>query len=150
LNQRLGSLPTKSRAKILPRCRRDYPLPPSINRVSVDGLREKKIGSKHREKLAFLAQFSCNRSILFFLSLPWPSATTTLITGLSTISSTTGSHQPTTESHREPFSLLSAAPPVFFFFFCFLCQWPPTLPPFLATPPPGPSTQPPHHICDHR
>jgi len=150
LNQRLGSFPTKSRAAILPLCRQDYPLPSPINRGSVDDLREEKFGSKVSQKPAFSAQFSCNRSFLFFLSPLWPSATTTLITGLSTISSTIGSHQPTTENNREPFSLLSAAPPVFFFFFCFLCHRPPTLPPFLATKPPGPSAQPPDHGRDHR
>jgi len=128
LSQRFESFLTESMAEILSRCRWDYPLPPPINRGGFDILEEEKIRSKNRQKPAFSAQFSCNRSFFFFLSPLWPSATTTLIIGLSTISSTTGSHQPTTESHREPFSLLSTAPPVFFFFFCFLCHRPPSLP----------------------
>jgi len=111
-NQQLGSLPTKSRAKILPRCGWDYPLPPPINRGGFDGLREEKIGSKNHQKSAFSTQFSCNRSFLFFLSPPWPLATTTLITGLSTTSFTTRSHQPTTDNHREVFPL-----PLQIFFF---------------------------------
>jgi len=93
LNQRLGSLPTKSRAKILPRCRRDYPLLLPINRGSVDDLREKKIKCKVGQKPAFPALFSCKRSFLFFLSPPWPSATTTIITCLLTIVPTSSSHQ---------------------------------------------------------
>jgi len=53
-NQQLGSLPTKSRAKILPRCGWDYPLPPPINRGGFDGLREEKIGSKKSPKIGLL------------------------------------------------------------------------------------------------
>jgi len=128
LSQRFRSFLTELMAEILPRFRRDYPLPPPINRGGFDILEEEKIGSKNRQKLAFSAQFSCNKSFLFFLSPPWPSASTTLIIGLSTISFITGSHQSTTESHREPFSLLSTTPPIFFFFFCFLSQRPPSLP----------------------
>jgi len=72
LNQRLGSFPAKSRAEILPRCRRDYPLPPPINRGSVDDLREEKIGSKNQKKLASLPRFC---SIFLYLSLPAVPAT---------------------------------------------------------------------------
>jgi len=64
LNQWLRSFPIKSRAEILPRCRRDYPLPPPINRGFVDDLREEKIGSKVGQKLAPLPPF------LQFFSLP--------------------------------------------------------------------------------
>jgi len=46
LRQQLGSLSTELMAEILPRCRRDYPLPPPINRGGFHGLREEKIGSK--------------------------------------------------------------------------------------------------------
>jgi len=87
------SFPTESRAKILPLCRRDYPLPPPINRGSVDDLREKKIECKLGRKPAFPAQFSCNQLFLFFFSSSWPSATTTIITCLLTIVPTLSSHQ---------------------------------------------------------
>ena len=58
LSQRLGSFPTKLRAEILPRCRRDYPLPPPINRGWVDGLREEKFRSKIWKKPAPIAPVS--------------------------------------------------------------------------------------------
>jgi len=96
----LGSFPSESRAKILPRYRGDYPLPPPINRGCVYGLMEEKIGSKTSHFPCF-----CNFSLFPLpLSPSWPSATTTLITGLPTISSTIGSqhnNQPTTKSHRQ-------------------------------------------------
>jgi len=93
LNKRLGSFPTKSRAEILPRCRRDYPLPSPINRGSVNDLRGKKIERKVGRKPAFPAQFSCNQPFLFFLSPWWTSATTTTIICLLTIIPTSSSHQ---------------------------------------------------------
>jgi len=56
-------------AEILPRCKRDYPLPPPINRGEVDGLREEKIESKVDKKPAsspvfflFLQQVSLSPS----------------------------------------------------------------------------------------
>jgi len=91
LSQRLGSFPFESRAEIFLYFRQDFPLPPPINRGGFDSLREEKIGSKISQKTS---HFPC------FLT----SATTTLITGLPTISSTTGSqhnHQPTTKSHHR-------------------------------------------------
>ena len=94
----MGSFPTKSRPEILPRCRRDYPLPPPINRGSVDDLREKKIERKVGRKPAFPAQFSCKQPLLFFLSPPWSSATTTIITHLLTVISTSSNHQNITRS----------------------------------------------------
>jgi len=70
----LGSFSTKSRAEILPRCRRDYPLPPPINRDSVDDLREEKIESKFDKKktatpLYFSPFLFYNEYSFFFLLL---------------------------------------------------------------------------------
>jgi len=94
LSQRLGSFLTESRVQKFSKCRQDYPLQSPINRYGFHALGEEKIEQKVGRKLAFLAQFSCNRFSLFFLSPLWPSAaTTTLITGLPTIISTTRSHQ---------------------------------------------------------
>jgi len=71
LNQRLGSFPIKSRAEILPQCRRDYPLPLAINRGWFDGLREEKIGSKVSQKTSLppssRCRFSSSISSSFFL-----------------------------------------------------------------------------------
>ena len=64
LSQRLESFPTESMAEILPRCRRDYPLPPPINRGFVDDLSEEKIGSKVGHKPALLPPF-----LQFFFTL---------------------------------------------------------------------------------
>ena len=104
LSQRLGSFPSESRAELFLHCRQDFPLPSLINRGGFDGMREENIGSKISQKTSDFPCF-CNFSLFPLpFSPPWPSATTTLITGLPTISSTTGSqhnHQPTTKSHRR-------------------------------------------------
>jgi len=69
----LGSFSTKSRAEILPRCRRDYPLPPPINRDSVDDPREEKIESKFDKKNShtplFFSFSFLNEYSFFFLLL---------------------------------------------------------------------------------
>jgi len=62
LSQRLGSFPSESRAEIWPRCRRDYPLPPPINRGWVYGLIEEKIWSKISQKTSHFP-CSCNFSL---------------------------------------------------------------------------------------
>jgi len=101
LSQRLGSFPFESRAEILHRYRREYPLPPPINRGGFHGLREEKIGSKVSQKTSFFS-FCTVLSLLSLSTVAF--STTTLITDLPTISSTTGSqhnHQPTTKSHRR-------------------------------------------------
>jgi hypothetical protein len=72
LNQRLGFFPTKSRAEILPRCRRDYPLPLPINRCSVDDLREEKIESKKKKKPASSLVVFCNKSLSLSHIYPSP------------------------------------------------------------------------------
>ena len=93
MSQRLGSFPTESRVEIFPLCKQDYPLRSPINRGGFHALEKEKIERKVGRKPAFPAQFSYNRFSLFFLSPSWPSATTTLITGLPTIISTSKSHQ---------------------------------------------------------
>ena len=93
LSQRFGSFLTELMAEILPRFRRDYPLPPPINRGGVDGLRGEKIELKVGRKPAFPVHFSCNRSFLCLLSPPWLSATTIFITRLLSIIPTSNSHQ---------------------------------------------------------
>jgi len=98
LSQRLGSFSSESRAEIFLHCRKDFPLLPPINRDGFDGLREEKFRSKISQKTSHFSLFPLP------FSPPWPSTTTTLITGLPTISSTTGSqhnHQPTTKSHHR-------------------------------------------------
>ena len=70
MNQRLGSLPTKSRAEILPRCRRDYPLLPPINRLSVDGLREEQNWVQIRRKTSHLPCFSSFSAVSLSLLSP--------------------------------------------------------------------------------
>jgi len=71
LSQRLGSFPTESRAEILPQCRRNYPLPPPINRGWCYGLREEKIESKISQKTSFSPVFlPANVLSLLSLSLP--------------------------------------------------------------------------------
>jgi hypothetical protein len=68
--------------------------------------RRKKIKLKVGKKPAFPAHFSCNWSFLFFLSLSWPSATTTLIAYLLTIVPTLSRHQTISHGgcHRDPCS----------------------------------------------
>jgi len=65
LSQRIGSFPTESVAKILPRYLRDYPLRPPINRGSIGDLREEKIGSKISQKISF---FPVSATFSVFLS----------------------------------------------------------------------------------
>jgi len=94
LSQRLGSFPTKSRAEILPWCRRYYPLTSPINRGSIDDLREEKLWSKVSQKTSF----SGINTVLSLSSLSLPFQPPTG----ATTSSTTGSQhncQPTTMSH---------------------------------------------------
>jgi len=67
LSQRLGSFPSKSRAEIFLHCRKDFPLPPPINRGGFDGLREEKIGSKISQKISSFP-VSAIFSLFFFLS----------------------------------------------------------------------------------
>jgi len=106
LSQRLGSFLTESRVQKFFLCRHDYSLRSLINRDGFHALGEEKIEQKIGQKPAFLAQFSCNRFSLFFLSPLWPlAAATTLITGLPTIISTTISHQ--NISHRGCIASLS-------------------------------------------
>ena len=89
LNQRFGSFQSNQGLKFFPRLPSSTP----INRSRFHVRGEEKIERKVGQNPTFPAQFSCNCSFLFFLSLSWPSATTTLITGLPTIISTTRSHQ---------------------------------------------------------
>jgi len=53
LSQRLGSFLSESRAEIFLHCRKDFPLPPPINRGGFYGVREEKIKSKNHKKPAF-------------------------------------------------------------------------------------------------
>lgn len=62
--------------------------------------------------------FLCNEFSLFFLSLMWPSVTTTLTIGLTTIKSTNPTPHQRQSSHRELLSLLYKL----FFFFFLLCH----------------------------
>jgi len=95
-----------------------------------------KIRSKVSQKTSFFS-FCTVLSLLSLSTVAF--STTTLITGLPTISSTT-----LITTNRPPratvgFSLLSAALSVlFFFFFCFLCYRPPSLPLSLLSPSPYP------------
>jgi hypothetical protein len=104
LSQRLGSFPSESRAEIFLHCRQDCPLPPPIYRGGFDGPREEKIGAKVSQKTSHFPLFLQFSLFPLPLSPRWPSAITTLFTGLPTINYTTGSqhnHQPTTKSHRQ-------------------------------------------------
>jgi len=69
LNQQLGSLPTESRVEMFFLCRKDYPLPPPINRGGFHGLSWKKIGSKVDQKPAFLPRIFPFLSSVSSLSL---------------------------------------------------------------------------------
>jgi len=90
LSQRLGFFPSESRAEILPRCRRDYPLPPPINRGWVYGLREDKIGSKISQKISlFPVSATFSLFFCFSFSLHRCNHRQHTITGLPTTSSTT-------------------------------------------------------------
>ena len=130
-------------------CRQDYPLPPPINRGSVDDLRGEKIGSKVSQKTSLPPypryRFSSSASSSFFLRhrKPTPSPflppapaweTTTTISGMETIISTI--------SRRPNLLPLLSADFLFFLFQLQLLQ--PTPPPF---PPPASGHPPPasHH-----
>jgi len=84
----LDSSQPNQRVESFSLCRQYYPLSSPINRGGFHGLSMKKIGCKIGWKSASPPQFFCNKFSLFFLSPPWPSATTTLTTGLNTIVST--------------------------------------------------------------
>jgi hypothetical protein len=84
LNQLLRSFSTESKAEIFTKCRKDFSLPPTINRGRFHGPREEKIGSKVGQKPAPLPPF-----LQFFLSLSLLVVPAT--TSFSTTSSTTGS-----------------------------------------------------------
>jgi hypothetical protein len=110
LNQRLGSLPTKSKAEILPRCGRDYLLPPPINRGSVNDRREEKIGSKVGKNQPPLPSF-CSFSLSLSLSIRRsshqpkpPSASTSLASPHLAIPTTS---QPPPHLKQPPFLPLS-------------------------------------------
>jgi len=93
--------------------RRDYPLPPPINRGGSHGLREEKIGSKVSQKTSLPPSLCCRFSSSFFLrhrklapspflppAPPWATSTTKLYQD----------HRPATTtsviSHRERLSLI--------------------------------------------
>ena len=66
--------------EILPRYRRDFLLPPPINRGGVDGMKEKKKGSKYQKKPAFSPVISATS--LSSLSLPTVLLATSLLSSL--------------------------------------------------------------------
>ena len=94
LSQWLGSFPTESRAEIFPQYRQDCPLPPPINRGGFNGQKKGENRVQSQPKNLFSCRFL--HIYYFFLSPPWPSATTTLITGLPTIFSSHLQPSPTT------------------------------------------------------
>jgi len=115
LSQRMQSFLAESRAEILPRCRRDYPLSPAINKGWFYGMREEKSGSKISQKISFSPVF-LPANVLSSLSLsrcffsPWrphrnipPPPKDGVSASLRTQILTGDRH-----SHHEVFSLLSA------------------------------------------
>ena len=156
MNQRLRFFLTKSRAEILPRCKRDYLLPRPINRGSVDDLKKEKIGSKNHKKPSFpLFPFS------FFPRQPSIAFSTSATTAFSdentnkpnlyttpNNNSTIGSQQATNRpltSHCD--SLLSSPSSLSLSSATFSSSshsqlWPPSP----QSMPPEPPTKHPHHI----
>jgi len=117
LSQWLESFPTESRAEILPRYRRDYPLQPPINRGSIGDLREEKLGSKVSQKTIFSSGF-CTFFLFFSLHRglqpPPPSSPVFQPSPSPQKANTTTSRPPWA---TVDFSLVSLAPLARFFFF---------------------------------
>jgi len=124
LNQWLGSLPTKSRTEILPRCGRDYPLPPLINRGSVDDLSEEKIGSKVSQKTSFFPVSAHFFSLsLSTASLAVEDPTKTFLLHQQTTAQPP--HEPKSSPATGAAIARSSLSPLQIFFFCFFFFLPP-------------------------
>ena len=132
----------RSQRLLLPRCKRDYPLPPHINRGSVDDLREEKIGSKIGKKPTFTAPVSAVSPSL----------------SLSAVPATNRSHHQLLHHQLHHRSLpptptdgllvveqppLTSFSPLQRFFFSCDQRRPPLLQPLVPTPPPFPPPEPP-------
>jgi len=123
-------------AEIFPQCRRDYPLPPPINRGGFDGLEEEKIESKISQKISFSPVF-LPANVLSSLSLSLSLSLQLLLQPLKTPqkhSSSTNRRRLSLPTNPNPLCRFSSSASFSFF----LRHKQPTLPPFLPRPPAPP------------
>jgi len=139
LSQWMRSFLVESRAEILPRCRRDYPLSPPINRGWFYGLREEKTGSKISQKISFLFFFQPTLSLLSLSLSPAASSaledpTETFLLHQQTTSQPT--HEPKSSPAIGTATARSSLSSLQILFFCIVFFLPPPQAANTATIPP--------------
>jgi len=101
LSQWLACFRVEPRAESLHQKRQSVPLPPPIDRFYLHAQRGEKFRSKDNQKTSLPNPISVASRTSLFLSSPWPPATTTTTTGLSTFISTNPDLHRRRISHRD-------------------------------------------------